>query len=207
MCVCKCEGRLRNGVYEAAGERMPGRVPDIAPIAGLDDLAVLHHQNAVGDVTHDGQIVRNEQIGEIEFRFDVDEEVENRPADRRVERRHRLIADEQSRTREQSPRNADPLLLSSRELVDVTLERIGWKFDTVDDMANAPRSIVSVLHPADDQDVVENIADPHARVERSVRILKDHLHAWPKRAQFGLARSGYVDAVENDASADILNQS
>ena len=53
------EQRLRVGVLRVAVE--------IAGPGEFDDAAEIHHRDAVGDVLHHGEIVRDEQIGEVQL--------------------------------------------------------------------------------------------------------------------------------------------
>ena len=38
----------------------------------LDDLAEIHHRDAIGDMLDHSQIVRDEQVGEAEFLLQVE---------------------------------------------------------------------------------------------------------------------------------------
>ena len=49
-----------------------------------------------------------------------------------------------------------------------------------------------------DQRTGEDLADRHARIERRVRVLEDHLHAPPQRADRRLAGMGDVGAGKDD---------
>ena len=46
------------------------------PVAGLDDLAEVHHRDPVADVPHHGQVVGDEEVGEPELVLQVDEQVD-----------------------------------------------------------------------------------------------------------------------------------
>ena len=52
----------------------------------LDDLAQVHHGDAVGDVAHDGEVVRDEQVGQAELVLEVLQQVDDLRLDRDVER-------------------------------------------------------------------------------------------------------------------------
>ncbi len=71
------------------------RAPDVEVIATFDNLPTLHHMHPVGDVTHHGKIVRDEQQREPEFFFQFNQQVEDLRLNGHVERRNRLVADEQ----------------------------------------------------------------------------------------------------------------
>ncbi|MFN5407996.1 ATP-binding cassette domain-containing protein, partial [Bradyrhizobium sp.] len=70
-------------------------VPDLRVAAALDDAAEIHHQHAVGEIADDGQIVRDEQQRQIETLLQLGEQVEDLRLHREIERRHRLVADDE----------------------------------------------------------------------------------------------------------------
>src|SRR6266545_2597231 len=43
----------------------------------LDELAEVHHRDPVADVPHDRQVVGDEQVGEVEFPLEVDQQVDD----------------------------------------------------------------------------------------------------------------------------------
>ena len=63
----------------------------------LDDLAQVHHGDPVGHVLHDRQVVRDEQVRELELLLQVVEEVQDLRLDRDVERRDGFVAHDQLR--------------------------------------------------------------------------------------------------------------
>ena len=73
--------------------------------------------HAVGDVADDVQVVGDEDVGEPELALQVLEQVQDLRLDRDVERRHRLVADDQLRVDRERARDADALALAARELV------------------------------------------------------------------------------------------
>ncbi len=78
-----------------------------------------HHGDAVGHVVDHRQIVRDEQIGEAELVLQVLEQVEDLRLHRYVERRDRLVADQQVGIERQRPGDADALALAARKAVRI----------------------------------------------------------------------------------------
>ena len=103
--------RLRIGVARV-GEQFVGR-------RGLDDAAEIHHGDAVGDVLHHREIVRDEDVGEAEPPLQVAQQVEHLRADRHVERRDRLVAHDQLRLDRERARDHDALALPAGEFVRI----------------------------------------------------------------------------------------
>src|SRR5262245_49291046 len=81
------EQGLRVGMARLREDRLGGRA--------LDDAAEVHDGDTRGNVLHDGQIVADEDVGEAETLLQVLEEIEDLAADRDVEGRHRLVADDE----------------------------------------------------------------------------------------------------------------
>ena len=94
-------------------------------IGHLDDLAQVHHGDPVGDVLHHREVVRDEQIREVELPLQVVQEVQDLCLDRDVERRHGFVAHDQLRTQRERSGDADPLPLTTRELVRVPVVVLG----------------------------------------------------------------------------------
>ena len=61
----------------------------------LDDLADIHHGHAIADMLHDGEVVGDEEIGQPEVVLQVEQQVDDLRLDRDVERRDRLVGDDQ----------------------------------------------------------------------------------------------------------------
>ena len=149
----------------------------------LDDLAEVHHRDAVGDVPHHRQVVRDEHVAQAELVAQVVEQVDDAGLDRHVQRRHRLVQDEQARVQRERAGDADALPLAAGELVRVARGVLGVEPDQCHQLAHARRaarrrdatlwmtsgSAMSRLHL-------------HARVERGVRVLEDELDVAAQRA-------------------------
>ena len=52
----------------------------------------------------------------------------------------------------------------------------------------------------------DDLPDRHARIERRVRILEDHLHVLPRAAQLGAGQLRDVDVAEHHAPAGRFDQ-
>jgi hypothetical protein len=80
---------------------------------------------AVGDVPDHGQVVGHEDVGELELVLDVLEQVHHLRLDRDVQRRHRLVADDQLRAQGDGRGDPDALALPAGELVRVAVVVLG----------------------------------------------------------------------------------
>ena len=133
-------GRIRIGAREsptaapactdaAARRRARGR-------SDLHDLSQIHHRDAAADVLDEPQIVRDEQIRQLQLLLQIHQQVDDLRLHRHVERRDRLVEHQERRIERQRARQADALPLSAAELVRVSLEMRGIEADQAE---TAPR--------------------------------------------------------------------
>ena len=149
-------------------------------VGHLDDAAEIHDRDPVADVLDHRQIVRDEQVGQLELVLQIHQQVDDLRLDRDVERRDRLVADDQLRVQRQRAGDADALALAAGEFV-----RIG----TASARAAArpartgrrPARAAPAASPTPwmIKRLADDLAGRHARVERGVGVLVDHLHAPP----------------------------
>ena len=162
------EQRLRIGMQRFAEDALLGSV--------LDGEAEIHHQHVVRDVLHHREIVRDEQIGKAELLLEVEQQIEHLRLHRNVQRRYRLIGDQQFRLQHQSPRNGDALALAAGKHMRIAPRMFGAQADAGHHRMRlgAPLGLAEV--GVDDQRLFENLADGLARVERAIGILEHQLH-------------------------------
>ena len=130
-------------VYGCCGIR-----EEVARGRELDDAAEVHDADAVGDVVDDGEIVRDEEVREPEPPLQVAHQVQHLRLHRHVERRRRLVADEERRVRRQRARDRDALPLAARELVRI-LRAVGRReADLLQQRGHARRELRARRCPA-----------------------------------------------------------
>jgi hypothetical protein len=88
----------------------------LVPRPELDDFTVVHHGHTVADVTHDSQVMRDEEVRDTGPFLDLDEEVEDARLGRQIERGDGFVAHNEPGIERESPRNSDALALSSTEI-------------------------------------------------------------------------------------------
>ena len=86
-------------------------------------------------MANDGQVVRDEEVGEVEVALQALEEVDDLGLDRDVERRDGLVADDEVGVERERAREPDALALAARELVRVARRRVGRKPDDLEELA------------------------------------------------------------------------
>ena len=172
----------------------------------LDDLPEVHHGDPVGDVTHDGEVVRDEEVREAELRLELLEQVHDLRLDRHVERGHRLVAHEERRVERERARKTDPLALTARELVREAIRGVRRETDDLEDLPHAGRRLAPTGDAVHPERFADRAADRMSRVERGEGILEDHLHSASQRPQLGLAQVRDVGSLEQHAPAGRLVQ-
>ena len=147
-------------VYSCFGaRRTSSRRPD------LDELALLQHRDAVGDLGDDAEVVRDEQHAGAVLAHQVADQREDLRLRRHVERGGRLVRDQELRVEHQRHRDHDALPLAARELVRVRrrhARRIGQAHvgEPLEHL-RAPRRRVERRVPA--QHLVDLLAAAHDR--------------------------------------------
>ncbi len=81
----------------------------VDPVGGsqFHDVAQIHDRDAVGDVTHDGKIVRDKDVGKPELLLQILHQVDHLRLDRHVQCADRLVGDDDFWIRTERPRETD----------------------------------------------------------------------------------------------------
>ena len=106
----------------------------------LDDPAEIHHGDPVRDVLHDREVVGDEQVGEPKLALQVLQQVDDLRLDRHVERRDRLVEDQQAGLERQRACDADALLLPAGELAGVAVRDGGRQADHLEQLRRSTAS-------------------------------------------------------------------
>ncbi len=173
----------------------------------FDDLAEVHHRDPVRDVADDGEIVRDEEVGQPELALELLHEVDDLRLDGDVERRDRLVADEKLRVQRERSCNTDALSLAAGELMRVATDRVRRQADEGEQLAHASPGLRTTGDGVDAKRFSDDTADRMPRVQRSERILEDHLHSSPERSQRTLLQVRDVLPIEDDPAGGRFVQS
>ena len=173
----------------------------VADGSDLDDLAEVHHRDPVGDKADRGDVVRDEEIGEPALLLERDQPIQDLGLDRDVERTGGLVQDDQLRLDAERPREGEALPTAPRELVRVLVEAIGREPDGRKDRGDPFPKARPAQTLLGEERFPDDLPDPQTGVERSERVLEDHLDLAVPRAQGPSAEVGDVLAVEQDSTA------
>ena len=185
---------------------MQRRLEQARLVGHLDDAAEIHHRDAVADVLDHREVVRDEQIRQLQFVLQIHQQVDDLRLDRDVERGDRLVADDQVRVERQRAGDADALALPAGEFVGIGLHRLRPQSDSLEQMRHPVAPLGGGADSMDCQRLADDLAGRHARIQRSVRVLVDHLHALAVRQHVGRFEPGDVGAVDGDLAVGRFEQ-
>ena len=201
---CRARHQARHRGEQVAGV-LHGRIAqDGVERSGLDQSALPHHRDAVGDLGDHAHVMGDEQHGGAVIALEIADQGQNLLLRGDVERGGRLVRDEQLRFEHERHRDHDALALTAGESV-----RVGGE-DALD-LGQA-----HLLHHVEDallarlriefgvraQNLVDLAANRHHRIERRHRLLEDHRHL--RRAelpQAAVGRGENLFADQLDAAA------
>ena len=90
-----------------------GVVEHVRRGAAFDHCPAVQHDRFVGELAHNGQIVADQDVGDMGFVADVGEQVEHLSLDRHVQRRDRFVEDQHAGLGREGTRDRDALALAA----------------------------------------------------------------------------------------------
>src|ERR687892_161629 len=187
----------RDGRQQRAGIWMARLLEHRGRLAQLDDAAQVHHGDARAHRPHDGEVVRDEDVGEREGLLKMPEELQHAGLDGDVEPGGRLVEDDHPGPQGQDSRQPHAALLAAAELVRVEVEVGAGEPDGGEDRAHLLLPLGPREPRVDLQRLVQQVDDLPARVERRAGVLVDVLEVFGDRA--ALARGQAPDLAAGEA--------
>ena len=181
--------QLRVGHRDGRHERLrctgaPGWRNRSRAVGQLGDPPEVHDRDPVADVLDDAHVVGDEHVGQAELALERLEQVEDLGLDRHVERRHRLVADDEVRLEDERPGDADALALAAARTRAGSAGRgtaAGRPCPSSARPWRAARRRVPRPWMRRPSPMLSPIGV--ARVEAGVRVLEDDLHPAPVRLE------------------------
>src|SRR5258708_3988073 len=149
---------------------------DLLPWRHLYDLSEIHDGNTVRHVLDDRQIVADEEQCEAELLLQILQQVDDLRLDRDVERRDRLVTDDQFGFRRECPGYSDALALTARNIARQA-NRVHQRHDLRFEFGGRSRKAEITDRLGQDG------THAHTRIEAREWILEDHLNAAAHAAQ------------------------
>ena len=147
-------------------------------------------------MSHQPEIVRDEQAGERESRLQIQQQVDHLRLHGQVEGRDGFVGDEHRRIERERAGDADALALPSAQRVRMSRRQRRIQADEIEEALHAGLPARAIADAVDVERFPHDVAHPHARIEGSARILKDHLHPPAQLADARAARAQHVFPLE-----------
>ena len=160
----------------------------------------------VADVLDHRQVVGDEQEGDPVLALQPGDQVQHLRAHRNVQRRDRLVGDDQLRVQRQGARDADALPLPAGKLVRVAVEHVAAHADHLQQLLDLAVALGGRADAVYVQRLTNGLRDRAARAQRGEGVLEDDLHL---AAHLEPARGrgrGQVLALEDHLAAGRLLQ-
>ena len=169
--------------------------------------AKIHHGDPVAHRFHHSEIMGDEQQRQSKARLHVFQQIEDLSANRNVERRNRLVADDELGIEDECARNADALALSAGKFMRQAPDhqrRI--ESNRGEYLADELLPLFRILDARYHQRLGDDLADAPPRIQRSDRILENKLHAPAHPPQCIALHRGEVLTIEQNPPGDSPTQ-
>jgi hypothetical protein len=145
----------------------------LADRSGFDHLARIHHDHPVAHIGDHADVVGDQHDRQAEPLLQVAQRVEHLALHDDVERRYRLVGDQQLRVQRQRQRDADALTHAAGKLVRVVVLAPWIEADDTKQLIDARPDVGGLVAATLDQHLADLGRDPIDRVERVHRALRD----------------------------------
>ena len=156
---------------------------------------MLHDDDVVGDLAHDGQVVGDEQVGQLQLGLQVGQQAQDLGLDQHVQGGDRLVEDDDLRLEGEGPGDGDALALTAGELVGVAAHDRARQGDHVEQLGDARLALLGGADPVDPQRFLDDAEDRVHRVQGAVGVLEDRLHDAPQGEELLGPQGGQVHPV------------
>ena len=186
--------------------RVPGALDDRVRRRLLDELAGVHHEDRVGHLVEDREVVRDHDRALHEAAVtELDEQLGDRLLRRDVERGGQLVGDQERRVEERREHHHDPLLHAAGELDRVALEHVlGEPHDREPAHELGPHRLEA--RTARLEEVGDQPSDAPRRAEGAHRVLRhDRDLPEPVLGHCPVVLDGQRLSLERDRAAHVLH--
>ena len=169
-------GDPRNGGDETPRVRIARMVQDLGGRSQLHELARIEHADAIGELRHRGEIVRDEHDGGPDLAVERAHELQDMRLHDDVEGGGRLIHQEHVGLAAERHGDHDPLLHAATELVGKgggDARRV-VELDQPEQLVRALAGALAVHPEMPGQDLGDLRAHRHGRIQGGGRVLVDH---------------------------------
>jgi hypothetical protein len=108
---------------------MKGIAVELAARRQFHNPSQVHDPDPIADVPDHTEIVRDKQVGQSHFPLQILHQIQDLRLNRHVQRRYRLVSDNQLGVQHQGTGNSDTLALTTAELMRITAGMIAAEAD------------------------------------------------------------------------------
>ncbi|MGZ2373803.1 hypothetical protein ACVI3U_001706 [Sinorhizobium medicae] len=170
---------------------------DIKGVPALHDFTLVDHRHVGSNRFHDFHLMGDEQHGKAQLRIDPPQKLQDRLRGFRVQRRGRLVREQQLGFGRKRPGDADALFLAAGKLRRIAPVLVG-KTDEVEKRPHAPLDRTPIH--AGDLERQRDIAEDGTR-GKQVEMLEYHAHGAAEIAQARFVQLAHIDAVNEHLAA------
>jgi hypothetical protein len=164
--------------------------------ADLDDLPQIENADAIRQPLHHSQVMGNEKKRQSSLAPKLGKEIDDLCLCRGVERRDRLISDNEVRPARQGASDSDSLLLAAGELVRESISHNCGKSDLRHEPLNLTGSSTLWHDVVHRQRLGQQRSHAHLRVQATGWVLKHHLKVAPLESQLFSSQAPQVDIAK-----------
>ncbi len=144
---------------------MLGIGEDLGGRAVLDLTPPTQHRDRVGDLTHDGEVVGDEHVGEAQVALQPGEQPQDLRLHGDVQRRDGLVEHDQLGFDDQGARDGDTLTLPAGKLPRMPRRDLGRESDQLEVMGHPLGPLAAAADAEVAQRLGEDVADALTRIE------------------------------------------
>ena len=168
--------RHGDGGEQSLGVGVQRILEDVLGSAVFHQVAQIHNAHGVGDMLHHGQIVGDEQIGELILLLQLLQQIDDLRLDGHVQGGHGLIADDELRLQSQGPGDTDALTLAAGELMGIAILVEGLQAAVVHDLIDIVVKFFLGHQTVLADGLTDDLAHGHTGLQRGEGVLEDDLH-------------------------------
>ena len=164
----------------------------------LDDAAVLEHRDGVGDLPHEGQVVRDEEIGESELLLQLEQHLEDPRLHGDIQRRCRLVEHDHVGLQHERAGDRDPLALAAGQCAGAPPRQLAAEPDGRECIGDRGRPLLAVADSIAIQRLAHDLLHAPRGIQRGERVLVDELEMTTDAAEVGVAAPVHRSPVHDD---------
>src|SRR5258706_4862338 len=149
----------------------------------------------------DGEVVRDEEVGDLSLALEVVKQVEDLRLDGDVQSADGLVADDEIRGERERAGDADALALAAGKFVGVAQGEGRIEAHALEEVGDHFLALAAAGNAMDLDGLTDDVADGHARVEAADGVLEDDLHVAAELAElFAFVAEEILPAIGDGAA-------